>query len=146
MPLLNNKITRELESLCRLSSSDFSALAIMQSYEPRVRWKYAFGNRSERYKRMTLKPGAGPAGLALRIGKPVNWDDRVPPNPGFRTECPLMAAEQLRSAAAFPILKENRIEAVLLIARRSTLSYTDSEMTAIQDTLHTLVPLIHKKE
>lgn len=142
MPIVNNQITRELENMCRLTVSDFSALAIIETNQQRARWRYAFGGRSERYKQMMLKPGLGSAGLALRTGKPVIWDEHAPPNPAIRNECPLMTAEHLRCAAAFPISSEGLIKAVLLVARRTTRSYADNEITTIQNTLHTLIPLI----
>lgn len=146
MTLLDDKITQKLESLSRLSSSDFSSLAIMESNAPHARWRNAFGNLSERYRHMTLKHGMGPAGLALRIGKPVKWDESIAPNPGIRTECPLMKAEQLFSATAYPISKDNRIKAVLLMARRSTIPYTESEMIEIQNNMNPLILLIHESE
>ncbi|WP_256757411.1 GAF domain-containing protein [Cohnella sp. WQ 127256] len=138
MSLIHRNITQVLENFRLLSCSDFSALAITRSTEHCYRWTYAVGCRSEKYRQMTLKPGSGPAGLALRIGKVINWDDRSPPITGFRKECPLMMAEQLRCAAAFPLTMGEQIQAILLVARRSPLPYESSDIHAIQDELDSI--------
>lgn len=142
MPLLQSIISQRLQSLCQMTSSDFSALAIMEPDGKHVRWRYAVGNRTDRYKQMTLKPGLGPAGVALRTGRTVTWEDRISAGADNSAVLPMMVAEQLRCAAAFPIPSRNGIRAVLLIARRSPDAYIQSEITLIQDTLPDLSPLL----
>lgn len=131
-------IALQLERLRRLAASDFAAVAVREQPDGRLRWALACGSRSERYKQMTLRPGIGPAGLALRTGMPVNWDDRSPPDTGALADCPLMAAEQLRCAAAFPVTRDDRPVSVVLLARRSNLPYTESDMRAALHAIRTL--------
>ncbi|MFD0711528.1 hypothetical protein [Paenibacillus sp. GCM10027626] len=88
--------------------------------------------------------GVGPAGLAMRIGRPINWDDRVSSNVCHGHECPLMIVEQLRCAVAHPILLERGINAVLLVARRTSLRYADSELAVSGEAVKALVPLFLK--
>jgi hypothetical protein len=138
MPLSDNRIAHELERLCRLSFSDFAALALKSSEEARIRWVHAFGNRSDRYRRMTLKPGTGPAGLAVRIGKPVVWVDTGSAEE-IAGECPLVAAEKLRAAAAIPIKRGSGIDAVLLVGRRLPASYGLGEVANVEAALSGLI-------
>ncbi|CAH1203903.1 hypothetical protein PAECIP111893_02114 [Paenibacillus plantiphilus] len=142
MPLLQSIISQRLESLCHMTSSDFSALAIMDPDGKHVRWRYAYGNRTDRYKQMTLKPGLGPAGVALRTGRPAAWEDRSSSSTDKSPVIPMMVAEQLRCAVAYPIADRDSIRAVLLIARRLPLPYTGSETSHIEDTLPDLLPLL----
>ncbi|MBW7475238.1 GAF domain-containing protein [Paenibacillus oenotherae] len=144
MPLLHSIISQRLESLCRTTSSDFSALAIVEPDGRHVRWRYAYGNRTDRYKQMMLKPGLGPAGVALRTGRPAAWEDRITSSADKSPVIPMMIAEQLRCAFAYPITNRNMICAVLLIARRLPLPYTGSESTHIEDTLPDLLPLLQE--
>ncbi|MDQ1909901.1 GAF domain-containing protein [Paenibacillus sp. GD4] len=125
MPQLKHQVTEELESLCRDTCSDFSAISLVQEHETRIRWRYAYGNRNDRYKHMTLKPGVGPGGVALRTGKPASWSVPLP------TDCPLMTAEQLHAATAIPLVRGDQIYGVLLIARRSSGKYGESELTVM---------------
>ncbi|GIQ69523.1 GAF domain-containing protein [Xylanibacillus composti] len=132
MQLVNHPISQALERLRTLAASDFTGLALLESHQ-KARWRYAAGNRSERYKQMLLKPGSGPAGVAFRIGKPVLWDDRAPSLSGLRADCPLITAEQLHSAVAVPISTGHGIKAVLLAARRSPHPYTVQEVEIIEN-------------
>jgi nitrogen regulatory protein A len=131
MPHLKQIITEELECLCQETSSDFSAVSYRPEQETRLQWRYAFGNRNERYRHMQLKPGLGPGGLTLRTGKPTRWSDRLSYPADLTMECPLMTAELLHAAAAVPIHKGEGIYGVLLVARRSSEAYSDEELAAL---------------
>lgn len=144
MPLLQSIISQHLEGLCRIVSGDFSALAVVEPDGKQVRWRYAYGNRTERYKQMTLKPGLGAAGIALRTGRPAVWEESAASSAGNSAVIPMMVAEQLRCAAAFPVTVNGSIGAVLLIARRSPHSFTGDEMTLIQDKLPDLLILLQE--
>ncbi|WP_141334474.1 GAF domain-containing protein [Paenibacillus sp. tmac-D7] len=142
MPAFIQIITGELEALCRATSSDFSALSFAPNHEPRIRWKYAFGNRSERYKQMVVKPGLGPGGLTLRTGKTTRWTDFPAARPGLPMECPLVASELLHAAAAVPITMRETVYGVLLIARRSAEAYADSDIDTLYQHVQTLQSLL----
>lgn len=142
MPVLKKKITSELESLCRATSSDFSALSFRPEQESRIRWRYAYGNRNERYRQMLLKPGLGPGGLTLRTGKPTLWTDRLSCPADITMECPLISAELLHAAAAVPIHKGDTIYGVLLVARRNSDPYSDEELAAIHLHVQTIQSLL----
>ena len=56
---------------------DFVALALVQSAEHRfeLKWEYATGNQSNRYKRIVLQTGKGVAGHVFKTGKPFLVED-----------------------------------------------------------------------
>ncbi|MFC6228938.1 GAF domain-containing protein [Paenibacillus allorhizosphaerae] len=132
MPLITQKITNELERLCHKTSSHFAALSLALPNEQRFRWLYAYGNRSERYKRMAVKPGAGPDGLSLRTGKPVLWNEQTDHSGRVMYECPLLTAEKLKTAAVMPL---NEVTGLLFIARRTSEAYTNRELICLQEQL-----------
>ncbi|WP_248926025.1 GAF domain-containing protein [Paenibacillus hamazuiensis] len=131
MGVLGLQIIQELERLSHLTSSDLAALSFNTAREPQIRWRYVYGNRSERYKQMVLKPGVGPAGITLRTGQSVIGD--VHGKTGF--DCPFMLSEQLKCAAARPIRRADQIIGVLLFGRRSLLPYQDSDLASLDEEL-----------
>ena len=143
MPVIALQIAKELDRLCLQTSSDFASLSLVGFYGQRFQWEYAYGNRNDRYRRMVVKPGAGPDGLSLRTGKPVIWSEQADPNGKISNECPLLAAEQLRSAAVVPLLQGNAVIGLLLTARRSLEQYTNQDVTLIVDHLPNIALLLN---
>ncbi|CAG7641779.1 hypothetical protein PAESOLCIP111_04268 [Paenibacillus solanacearum] len=135
MPLITQQLTNELERFCQTTSSHFAALSLAVPDEQRLRWLYAYGNRNERYKRMGVKPGAGPDGMALRTGKPALWDEQTGLNGKAAGECPLLTAEKLQAAAAIPLIDGHEIAGLLLIARRTPEAYTNQDLIRLQEQL-----------
>ncbi|MFD0698178.1 hypothetical protein ACFQZT_29310 [Paenibacillus sp. GCM10027628] len=133
----------ELANLRSLTSSDFIALAPLNDSDQRIRWKYALGSRNERYKQMIIKSGQGLAGSALRLGRWVKLDDTHPDADQVRLHCPVMLAEQLQTAAVFPILTDSNnplsfINGLLFIGKRKHPRYVQEEILAVQENLQTL--------
>ena len=56
---------------------DFVGLALVQSVEFRfeLKWVFATGNRSNRYRRIVLQTGKGVAGHVFKTGKPFLVED-----------------------------------------------------------------------
>ncbi|KRE45939.1 GAF domain-containing protein [Paenibacillus sp. Soil724D2] len=131
-------IIEELERLRSLTSSDFIALAPLHDNAQRIRWKYASGSRNERYRQMVIKSGQGLAGSVLRLGRWVKLDDSHPDSDQVRRSCPVLLAEQLQTAAVFPILTESDnllIKGLLFIGKRAQPRYAQAELLAVQEVL-----------
>ncbi|HJF31128.1 MAG TPA: GAF domain-containing protein [Sporosarcina psychrophila] len=112
---------QEIERLKDLFEFDFVALALVQSVESRFahKWEYVSGNRSNRYRRITLQTGKGIAGHVFKTGKPLFIQDvatTLAPNDLFNY--PIVVAEGLKSFGAIPLYKYNRVNGVLLVAYR----------------------------
>ncbi|WP_261303015.1 GAF domain-containing protein [Paenibacillus andongensis] len=134
-------IIEELERLRSLSSSDFIALAPLHDKVERIRWKYASGSRNERYQQMVIKSGQGLAGSVLRLGRWVKLDDSHPDSDQVRRSCPVLLAEQLQTAAVFPILMDSDnllIKGLLFIGKRTQPRYAEAELIVVQKGLPTL--------
>ncbi|NRF94447.1 GAF domain-containing protein [Paenibacillus frigoriresistens] len=134
-------IIEELERLRSLASSDFIALAPLHDKAERIRWKYASGSRNERYQQMVIKSGQGLAGSVLRLGRWVKLDDSHPDSDQVRRSCPVLLAEQLQTAAVFPILTDSDnllIKGLLFIGKRTQPRYTEAELLVVQEGLPTL--------
>ncbi|UJF33844.1 GAF domain-containing protein [Paenibacillus hexagrammi] len=141
--MANNQaeLTDYLDQLRRLSSSDFAALASFIDPLSPKRWNYAWGNTNERYLQMMIKPGQGLGGTALRTCRWVKLDDTTSNAAKARGECPLMLAERLQAAAAFPIKEEGSLEilGLLYIGKRNHSRYEDNETKPIQENIGKLL-------
>lgn len=107
---------------------DFVALALVQSAELRyeLKWEYAVGNRSNRFKRIVLQSGKGIAGNVFKSGKPMFVAD-VAKDLGEEDlfNYPIIVAEGLSSFGAIPLYKYNRVKGVLICAYRDEPNITE---------------------
>jgi len=108
-----------LEDLRRQTGADFSAFACEEPNEPVIRWKYAMGNRNERFRRIVLRPGKGIAGKVLLSGRLMILENYEPKQHDDPREYPILYAEELKSALAVPVVIQDRIKGVVLIGYRS---------------------------
>jgi nitrogen regulatory protein A len=131
----NEEIQNELDSICKITSSDFSGLAWIDQQDSRIRWLYASGNSNERFKRLAQKPGRGLAGLVLKLGRPIVIDagktglelSRV------QYDYPIMLVEHLHTAIAVPITVHDETRGVLLIGNRSERYYEENDLHLISN-------------
>ncbi|MDO3412349.1 GAF domain-containing protein [Saccharibacillus sp. CPCC 101409] len=108
---------RELDGIRETFGYDFIALALVEPAEHQyvIKWKYAAGNRNERFRRIVLKSGKGIAGIVFKTGKPVfipSVRDYVGADSLFNY--PIVQSEKLESLGAVPIWNEARVAGVLL--------------------------------
>lgn len=136
----------ELESLRDLTSSDFSALAWIESNERHIRWIYASGNLNERYKQIVLKLGRGLSGAVIRLGRSVVLDETIPDTNRIRNECPIMLAEHLQSAIAVPVTMAAKTCGVLLVGSRSVRVYSSKEINAVENAAKRISLLMQQEE
>lgn len=119
MGSLQGDIEASLSELRRLTATDFAALAFADSNEQTIRWKFASGNRNDRYKRIVLRLGKGIAGKVMRSGRPMIMDSFSPKSGDDPREYPILLAESLKSIVGVPVQTNDRVMGVLLIGCRT---------------------------
>ena len=112
---------QQVEQIRNQMQCDFVAVALVQSEERhfQIRWEYASGNLSQRFKRIVLQSGKGVAGIVFKTGKPIFA-------PIAHEYCekedlynyPIILAEQLESFAAIPLFKYNRVKGIVIAGCR----------------------------
>lgn len=126
MNQLEGVMHRCLEELRLRTNSDFSAFACQDPKEAVIRWKYAVGNKNERYRRIVLRFGKGIAGKVLMSGRPMLLENYEPRQHDDPQEYPILYAEELRSALGVPVLVGGRVMGVLLISYRNPCTIKDA--------------------
>lgn len=120
---------QEIEHLRDHFAFDFVGLALVQSIEFRfeLKWVFATGNRSDRYRRIVLQTGKGVAGHVFKTGKPFLVEDTE--KMLGRTDLynyPIVVAEGLKSFGAIPLYKYNHVKGVLLVGYRTEKKLTST--------------------
>lgn len=115
-------INQCLEELRLQTGADFAAFACQESGEAVIRWKYAAGNRNERFRRIVLRPGKGIAGKVLMSGRLMILENYQPKQHDDPREYPILYAEELQSAMAVPVSIQDRVKGVVLIGYRTPCS------------------------
>ena len=126
---------QEINQLKSEFNFDFVALALVQPAEHRfeLKWEYAIGNRSDRYRRIVLQTGKGVAGNVFKTGKPLLVTDvEKGLNKVDLFNYPIVIAEGLTSFGAIPLYKYNRVKGVLLVAFRDEQEVTPDLFLAFQ--------------
>ncbi len=108
-----------LENLRLQTGGDFSAFACQDAEEAVIRWKYAAGNRNERFRRIVLRPGKGIAGKVLLSGRLMILENYEPKQHDDPREYPILYAEELKSALGVPVIIGGRVKGVVLIGYRN---------------------------
>jgi nitrogen regulatory protein A len=131
----NNEIQVELDSLCKITTSDFSGLAWIDYHDNRIRWLYTSGNSNDRFKRIALKPGRGLAGFVLKLGRPIIIDMSKPDIERIRLqhEYSIMLVEDLHAVIAVPFKIQTEMRGVLLIGNRSERYYQENDLQLISN-------------
>ncbi|VDG98323.1 Signal transduction protein containing GAF and PtsI domains [Lysinibacillus sphaericus] len=112
---------QQVEEIRLAMACDFVALALVQPEERhfQIRWEYASGNLSQRFRRIVLHSGKGVAGIVFKTGKPMYVPDA---QKYYKKEdlynYPILIAEELESFAAIPLFKYNRVKGILLAGCR----------------------------
>lgn len=120
--MAENRYSDQLRKLKTEFGFDFVSLAIaLETGQQLLTWIHATGNRNARYRRIVLEPGKGIAGEVYHGGNPIVIQDthtEIPEQERFKY--PITIAEELRSIVAFPLWKEDKVGAILLVAFRSS--------------------------
>lgn len=119
MDKMQSAINQCLEELRLQTGADFSAFACQEADEAVIRWKYAVGNRNERFRRIVLRLGKGIAGKVLLSGRLMLLENYEPKQHDDPREYPILYAEELKSALGVPVVIQDRVKGVVLIGYRS---------------------------
>jgi nitrogen regulatory protein A len=130
---IRERVQNELDRFRQIVGADFAALACEEKCDAGVvvRWKYASGNRNNRYQRIVLRPDKGFAGKVMRLGRPVTMEFIAPKSGDDPREYPILLAEGLRSLVGVPVYGSGRIQGVLLIGCRTSREFTESDIRTI---------------
>ncbi len=103
--------------------SDFCAFGLLDERDNRLRWKWAAGNVSEKFREMEEKPGRGFQQSVIKVGRAMTLHvlDLI----ALRQlhEYPLLLSEKLRSAHAVPLYDEMTVTGLLLVGDRAKRIY-----------------------
>lgn len=124
-------IETSLSELRRLTATDFAAIAWLDDTNRTIRWRYASGNRNDRYKRIVLRYGKGIAGKVINSGRPMVLDFFTPKSGDDPREYPILLAEGLKSIVAVPITRDERAKGVLLVGCRVSRTFEDNEVELV---------------
>lgn len=105
---------------------DFVSIAtVLDAQHPLLTWVYATGNLNTRYRRIVLEPGKGIAGGVYKAKRPmVIQDAQRELSPSQRVEHPITISENLVSAMAVPLWRQEQVEGILLMAFRRPVPIT----------------------
>ncbi|MGE5703117.1 MAG: GAF domain-containing protein [Clostridia bacterium] len=106
------------------TDTDFAALACMETEDQEMRWRYASGNRNERYKKILFNR-KGMIGNVLRSGRLMIIPSFFPKSGDDPSEYSILLAEGLKSVVAVPVMKDEHIRGVLLVGCRQIRTFTD---------------------
>ncbi|UVI27550.1 hypothetical protein [Paenibacillus spongiae] len=132
MTLAEYRTRAELLEQFRIETgSQFAALAEAFNLQGTMKWTVISGNRNDRVGKMTIKAGIGLAGMVRRLG--IMCHSRRGKDSGMNSapDCPVMLAEQLQEAVAFPVAGSDASTAVarvLLMGRRTGADYAPSDI------------------
>jgi nitrogen regulatory protein A len=143
---LQAEIDLHLAQLRSLTSCDFAALAWTDETTHMIRWKYASGNRNDRYKRIILRPGRGIAGQVTVTGRPMIMDSFSIRNGDDPREFPILLAEGLKSVLAAPVVINGKVLGVLLIGCRYARVYQPYVLELVMNVAEQLGSMIQQRE
>ena len=138
-------IHQYLEELRLKTSADFAAFACQEPGETVIRWKYAVGNRNERFRRIVLRPGKGIAGKVLLSGRLIileNYQARPHSDP---KEYPIIYAEELQSAMGVPVILR-RVKGVLLLGYRNASIIRENIIVVTEDIAKKVADTLQSRE
>ncbi len=118
---------QEIEQLKAHFGFDFVAVALVQPAERHfeLKWEFAAGNQSNRYRRIVLQTGKGVAGHVFKTGKPFLVEELLGEKDLYNY--PIVVSEGLKSFGAIPLYKYNRVNGVLLVGYRVGKKLTPQE-------------------
>lgn len=134
MDSFDARLANELQRLRDETGSDLAAYAAPDSPQSKWRWKRAVGESGTRLLRLTVQPGRGIAGAALRTGRTIVLDRHRNASDLRREDAPLLLSERLSSVAATPVVVEGRVVGLILLGSHSERSYDDATLQLLTDT------------
>ncbi|WP_078429165.1 GAF domain-containing protein [Alkalihalobacterium alkalinitrilicum] len=134
-----------LTNLNLRTSSDFSAIAIVDPIHHQIRWRDAVGSINQRYKGMRKMYGSGIIGAVVRHGRLIVIDESVSDAEEKRLQSPIMLAENLYSAIATTIVVNQEAIGGLLVGSRSKRTYLSEDIEYVLEKAKELGLLIENE-
>lgn len=129
-----------------MTSSDFSAIAVIDPVRNQFYWQGAFGSINNKHKKLRKKSGVGLIGLVFRHGRMIIMDDTVPDIMEKRLRSPIMLAENLLAAVAAPVYMNHSVIAVLLVGSRAKRIYSLDEIDRVVEAAEKMAAFFEQKE
>ncbi|WP_240795569.1 GAF domain-containing protein [Aquibacillus halophilus] len=123
-------------------SCDFTGIAIQKPDELDIVWPYVSGNRNEKYKYLTVRYGKGIAGKVISTGSPMTIASFPNNIIGRSTDYPIMLAEKLLSAYAYPLQFKGVPKGALLIGFRDSRTFSQDDKDKVQTTVQKVEALL----
>jgi nitrogen regulatory protein A len=134
----NKDYARLVKRIYHTSDFEFVGIALQETFYPFViKWRFAAGNQSERFRQIVLRKGIGIAGLVFRTGKPFYDNNLGKYNFSNKMYTPIANAESLWSAVAIPIASSlGTVNAVLLAGYRRKQPVNLETVVRLREYLH----------
>ncbi len=127
---LNAGLRGVLDGLRELLHSDLAAVAFYDESRREVRWQVTSGHLTSQLTNIRLRPGQGFAGRIVMTSLPL-VTRRFSELTSDPESYPIFLAEGLESAVGVPILYQDRILGVLMVANRQPREYTQQDVQAL---------------
>lgn len=116
----NNAADTGVHELRKAAGAAFASIArALYGKSTILTWTEASGNLNKNYRKIVLESGKGIAGAVYQLQKAIIVQDTEQEyEENEIVHSPIILAEEIRSFAAFPLWKGDRVEGVLLIAMR----------------------------
>lgn len=121
------------EKLLNEVNSEFVGLAIQNKNSLDITWRLAAGNRSDKYKRISVRYGKGIAGKVIATGRPMEITNFPENILGIVLDYPIMLAEKLKYAFAVPIHHKGSPKGVLLVGQRTVMANLSIDKKLVMD-------------
>ncbi len=138
----NRAICSSLEQVRQRSGSDFAALGLLDSSKRKLSWNYSAGSVSDRTLLVVQKSNVGLSGMAIRTGRLFKSAAVSNVSERYKLGEPLMLTEQLQIAVSVPLSAAEQILSVLLLGRRSIVSFSNEDLEQVCVRIRELTDLL----
>ena len=140
-----DRIQGELDRMRGTLKVDFLGIALSNHNHDTnsrvIRWRYVSGNINENYRRIRLQVGRGIAGIVWRTGRSYQATE-LQKDPKQLIELPITRMEKLETTIAVPMLKDGRVQGVLLCGYRQVTAFDEDLLRKLEAAAEQLRPLL----
>ncbi|XID92729.1 GAF domain-containing protein [Paenibacillaceae bacterium WGS1546] len=137
------RIQALLDKLREEIGSDLSSLAVVDPRDRHTRWRWASGNRNDRYLSIRIRHGQGFEGEVVKVGRALAWNDANGNSGGnLYAGYSILLTERLRSAFAAPVMAGTEVAGILLAGDRGPRAYGNGEREAVLRTSREMAEIV----
>jgi nitrogen regulatory protein A len=130
---LDEQFVTECRQLRECVKGDFAGVALQNSGNVDVTWPYVTGNRNDKYTFITVRYGKGIAGRVIASGSPMLIKQFPNDILGRSTEYPIMLAENMVSAYAYPLIWKGVPRGAILIGYRQQHEWREGDFKIVKE-------------